>query len=104
MLLRQWVSKESTNAQGHNDSFTHKYSLGQIDSPNVISNESVHEFDILIPEIDGPHSQAGENFSIAWSIEVRLYISWAKDPVIRVPIEIVPSPGGVSPADKPPRQ
>ncbi len=85
------VGKESTVADGHSDSYSYKHSLGQIDSPNVISNDSVHEFDIVIPEIEGPHSRTGHNFEVAWAIEVRLKVPWSKDPIIRVPIKIVPS-------------
>ena len=85
------VGKESIVAHRHSDSYSHKHSLGQIDSPNVISNDSVHEFEIVIPEIDGPHSQTGKNFKVNWTIEVRLKVPWAKDPIIRVPIEILPT-------------
>jgi hypothetical protein len=56
----------------------------------VISSESVHEFEILVPEIEGPHSQSGNNFEVNWTVEVRLFVPWAKDPTIRVPIRIVP--------------
>ena len=84
------VGTESTTAQGHTDSHAHTHQLGQIDSPNVISNESVHEFEILVPEIDAPHSQTGNNFEVNWTVEVRLSVPWAKDPVIRVPIRLVP--------------
>jgi hypothetical protein len=85
------VGKESTVAHGHSDGYSHKHSLGQIDSPNVISNDSAHEFEIVIPEIEGPHSQTGNNFEVVWTIEVRLKVPWAKDPIICVPIEIVPT-------------
>jgi hypothetical protein len=86
------VGKETTTAHGHSDSYSHKYSLGQIDSPNVISNESVHEFEILVPEMEAPYTQTGTNFEVNWTIEVQLFIPWAKDPIIQVPIRILPKP------------
>lgn len=86
------VGQETTKAQGHPDGHSHTFSLGKIDSPNVISSQSVHEFDILVPEIDAPHSQTGTNFQVNWTIEVRLSVPWAKDPVIRVPITLIPKP------------
>ena len=85
------VGRESSEAHGHTDGHSHKHSLGQIDSPNVISSQSVHEFEIVVPELDGPHTQSGTKFSVDWTIEVRLYIPWAKDPTIRVPVTILPA-------------
>lgn len=85
------VGKESSEAGGHRDSHAHHHSLGQIESPNVISTRSVHEFEIVVPPLDAPHTQVGTKFQIDWTIEVRLYIPWAKDPVIRVPVTILPA-------------
>ncbi|MFK7766049.1 MAG: hypothetical protein AB8B55_02320 [Mariniblastus sp.] len=85
------VGTESTVANGHTDSFAYSYPLGQIDSPNVISNDSAHEFELEIPEIEGPHSQTGTHYEVVWTIEVRLKIPWAKDPIIRAPITIAPA-------------
>ena len=84
------VGTESTTAHSHTDSCGHRHSLEDVGSPNVISNESVHEFDIQIPEIEGPYTQSGVNFDVSWHIEVRLEVPWAKDPVIRVPIRLLP--------------
>jgi len=84
------VGQESSKAHGHTDGHSYKHSLGKIDSPKVLSSESVHEFEILIPKLDGPCSQTGKNFEVSWAIEVRLSIPWAKDPVIRIPVRIVP--------------
>jgi hypothetical protein len=85
------VGTESTTAQGHKDSHIHRHPLQAVDSPNVISSESVHEFDLRIPEIDGPFTQNGKNFDVCWSIEVRLKVPWAKDPVIRLPVKLLPA-------------
>ncbi len=85
------VGRESTEAHGHRDSHIYQHSLGQIDAPSVISSQSVHEFEIVVPELEGPPTQSGEKFSIDWSIEVRLHIPWAKDPTIRVPVRILPA-------------
>lgn len=84
------VGTESSNANGHSDRHVHLHPLGDVQAPNIISSETVHEFDILIPEIEGPLTQTGKNFDIDWSIQVQLKIPWAKDPVIQVPIRIVP--------------
>lgn len=86
------VGREQARAHGHSDSHSHKYPLGQIESPNVISSDSVHEFEIAIPVIEAPYTQVGSNFEVDWSVEVRLSVPWAKDPVIQVPIKIMPRP------------
>jgi hypothetical protein len=85
------VGKESCEAHGHTDSHAHNHPLGQIDSPQVISSQSVHEFEIVVPQLEVPHTQSGEKFSVDWTIEVRLYIPWAKDPTIKVPVTILPA-------------
>ncbi len=83
------IGTESSRASGHADSHSYRVSLGEIESPGVIAEESVHEFDITIPELEAPVSRKGVNFEVQWSIEVQLYIPWAKDPIIKVPINIV---------------
>jgi hypothetical protein len=84
------VGKESSEAQGHTDGHHYKHPLGQVNSPSLISSESVHEFEILVPELTDPMSQSGTKFDVRWSVDVRLKIPWAKDPVISVPIKLVP--------------
>ncbi len=84
------VGVESTTAQGHKDSHGHNHPLDDIDSPNVITNESVHEFDVQIPDIEGPYTQTGQNFDVRWFVKVRLKVPWAKDPIIRLPIKLLP--------------
>ncbi|MDA7928855.1 hypothetical protein N9B54_02735 [Mariniblastus sp.] len=84
------VGTESVTANGHTDSYGHRYPLQEIDSPNVISEESVHEFDIQIPEIDAPFTHSGKNFAVKWQIEVQLEVPWAKNPIISLPIILIP--------------
>ena len=86
------VGTESSSADGHTDSHVHLHPLGDVNSPNLISSETIHEFEILIPEFEGPFSQTGKNFDIKWLIQVQLKIPWAKDPVIQVPIRILRGP------------
>ncbi len=86
------VGKESVSAHGHTDSHVHRHELGNVESPNLISSESVHEFPIAIPEFDGPWTQSGSNFEVSWMLEARLKVPWAKDPVIQVPIQLLPQP------------
>ena len=83
------IGKESTVAHSHPDSHEYKYTLGQIDTPGVISSESVHEFDLTIPDNIGPVSQMGRNYSVAWHIQIQIHIPWAKDAFIKAPIRIV---------------
>ena len=85
------VGRETVEAHGHTDNHAHKHSLGQIDSPSVISSQSVHEFEIIVPELEAPHTQSGAKYKIDWMIEIRLYIPWAKDPTITVPVTILPA-------------
>ena len=82
--------KEKTNAKGHSDSANHRIQIGQVDSPKIISGESVHEFEIDVKNFHGPFSQIGTKFSIKWHVEVRLDVPWAKDPIISAPIELHP--------------
>lgn len=83
------VGRESSRAQGHSDGHSYNIPLGEIDSPGIITEESVYEFEIALPLIEAPVTQAGENFEIQWYVEVRLFLPWAKDPIIRVPVRIV---------------
>ena len=85
------VGKETTQARGYKDNAQIRHPLGQANSPGVISSESVHEFGFSVPPLEWPISQVGTNFEIALSIEVKLDVPWAKNPVIRVPIEIHPN-------------
>jgi len=85
------VGTEATNAHGHSDKAHHRHAICEVDSPGLISNESVHEFEVLIPELEGPCTQQGTNFDVSWGIEVRLHIPWAADPVILAPITILPA-------------
>ncbi len=87
------VGIEKSIAQGHEETHNHQHLVCQLDSPGVISNDSVNEFEILIPQLEAPHSQTGKNFGISWQIQVRLYVPWAKDPTLKAPIRILP--GGV---------
>lgn len=82
---------ESTDVNGHRDSTPHTTPLGEIDSPNMIADRSVHEFDVVIPNSLVPHSQSGKNFSVSWKLEAQIHIPWASDPVIRVPVTLLPS-------------
>ncbi len=85
------VGEERARARGHSHSVTHRIPIGEIDSPNIICGDSVHNFEIEVPEYFGPYSQVGTNFSVEWHVEIRLDVPWAKDPVIQAPIEFHPS-------------
>ena len=91
------IGSEWTRADSHTDSHSHNVELGGIESPNVIVGLSTHEFEILVPPRRYPCTQTGTNFSIDWTIEVRLDVPWAKDPVIRAAIEL--QSGGKGRAD-----
>lgn len=84
------VGHESTRARSHTDSWLHSVPIGLIDSPNILSGESAHEFEILVSDFEAPYSQDGTNFSVKWSVEVRIDVPWAKDPIIQAPIEVHP--------------
>jgi hypothetical protein len=83
------IGTESSWAHGHQDQHIHNMPLGEVDSPAVIAQEAVEEFEILIPDIDGLTTRSGKNYSINWKVQVQLHIPWAKDPIIEVPIRIV---------------
>lgn len=83
------LGTENSRAQGHTDSYTHRIPLDEIESPGVIAEEAVHEFEIELPPHEAPVSQTGVNYEVQWLLELRLHIPWAKDPVTQVPIQIV---------------
>lgn len=87
----QLVGKESTDVRSRRDSHFHRIKLGEIDSPNMIAGPSVHEFEILVPPLTVPHSQTGKNFAVVWKFEAQIHIPWASDPVIGVPMTLLPS-------------
>lgn len=83
------VGQESSRAQGHSDGYHYHVPLGEVNAPGVITNESVFEFNVTLPVVDAPVTQTGQNFEVSWFVEVRLFVPWAKDPTIRVPIRVV---------------
>ncbi len=86
------VGKESTVVRSHRDRSVHQIKLGEIESPNMIAGPSVHEFEILVPPLTVPHSQNGKNFAVTWRFEAQIHIPWASDPVIAVPVTLLPTP------------
>ena len=85
------AGRESTNARSYKDSSLHRIALGEVDSPNMIAGRSVHEFEIRVPNLTVPHSQSGSNFNVDWKFEAQIYIPWASDPIIRIPVTLHPS-------------
>ena len=85
------AGRESTNVRNNRDTSHHCIALGEVDAPNMIAGRSVHEFDIKVPNLTVPHSQSGSNFNIDWKFEAQIYIPWASDPIIRIPVTLHPS-------------
>jgi hypothetical protein len=83
------VATESTSAQGHNDLYHHRIEMSNLDSPGLITNETVEEFEIVVPESEAPFTQQGTNFNVAWVVEIRLHIPWAADPIVSAPIKVM---------------
>lgn len=83
---------ETSNVRGDRDSRAWNDMLCEIDAPTVMADRSVHEFDFVVPESKKPFSHIGLNFEVRWSIEAQIYIPWAADPVIRVPVLVAAAP------------
>jgi hypothetical protein len=84
------VGIEKSRAHGHTDSYVHKGESAELGTPNVISGCHEEEF-TLRAETAAPLSARGKLFSIEWFVQVELDVSWAKDPKIRAPIELLPA-------------
>ena len=85
------VGTESTSAQSYKDSYQHRISICEVDTPGLITNETAQEFEIVIPDSEAPLSQQGTNFNVAWAVELRLHIPWASDPIVSAPIRLLPA-------------
>ena len=83
------VADENCMAQGHSSSAQHRIKLDEIDAPHVIGLKNTSEFSFTVPEFKEPVTAQGNNFAIAWHVEVRLDIPWATDAIIRLPITLV---------------
>ncbi len=81
------VGYEKSTAQGHRDSFRFEGEAVALHVPRMIAPSWSAEFEVLA-EAEGPMSGAGKLFSMEWFVEIRLDVPWAKDPVIRAPLEL----------------
>lgn len=91
-IVMTLVGQEKVYASGHRDRYDHRIKIGSVDCPNLISSGAVFEFEIDIPNVAGPFTQVGTKFSVDWHIELQVKIPWAKDPLVRLPIELHPDP------------
>ena len=83
---------ESSKTKMHRDSHEHRHELAQIVSPGVISKGSTFEFELKIPDSIDPPSGSGKRFDVKWWVEIRLEIPWAKDPTMKIPIQLLNKP------------
>lgn len=80
------LATETTKAEGHTDSSIHNFKVSSIKMSHPITQQFDHEFSLSVPDC-GLSTSQGKNFRIDYQLEVRLDVPWAKDPVIRIPVE-----------------
>jgi hypothetical protein len=90
-IRAQLIGIESSEANGHKDTHVHVGVPHDLSSPGSISSNYTQEFS-LPAAITAPLSASGRLFSIDWFVQIELDVPWAKDPKIRVPIQLLPSP------------
>ena len=88
-ILVQLVGIESSEAHGHRDTHVHLGAPHDLGSPGTVTGNYTQEFS-LPAETTAPLTARGKLFSIAWFVQIQLDVPWAKDPKIRVPIELLP--------------
>lgn len=87
-ILVQLVGIERSSAQGHTDSYAHLGTPRDLGTPGTVTAKYAQEFSIPA-QIAAPLTARGQKYSIDWFVQVQLDVPWAKDPTIRVPIELL---------------
>ena len=82
------VGREQTEAEGYTDKHAHYGPVHVIAHPGIIGQSFEQEFRFPVQPA-GPLTAHGKLFSIEWFVEIQLDVPWAKDPRIRIPIELV---------------
>ncbi len=88
-ILVQLVGIESSEAHGHRDRHVHLGEPRDIGSPGTVTGNFTQEFS-LPAATASPLTARGKLFSIEWFVQIQLDVPWAKDPTIRVPIQLLP--------------
>lgn len=88
-ILVQLVGIENSEARGHKDMHVHLGDRHDLGSPGTVTGNYTQEFS-LPAETTAPLTARGKLFSIEWFVQIQLDVPWAKDPTIRVPIELLP--------------
>jgi hypothetical protein len=88
------VGVESSQAQGHKDSHTHQTQPVELAQPGAIHTTFKQEF-AFPAAASAPLTARGKRFSIDWYVQVEFDVPWAKDPMIRAPIVLLPALGSV---------
>ena len=85
------VGQESSEAQGHHDSHTHRGDAVTVATPGTIQGTFTERFMLRAESVrDMPVTSRGSLFSINWFVEIQLDVPWAKDPTIRAPVVLTP--------------
>ncbi len=87
-ILVQLIGIETSEANGHRDSYVHVGEPRDLGTPGTVIKTYSQEFS-LPAETVAPRTTRGEKFSIDWFVQVQLDVPWAKDPTIRTPIEML---------------
>lgn len=87
-LRAQLVGIESSEANGHKDTHVHLGEPHDLGSPGTVTGNYTQEFS-LPAQVAAPLTAKGRLFSIEWFVQIELDVPWAKDPKIRVPIELL---------------
>lgn len=82
------VGTESSQAQGHHDSYAHQGEAIEIARPGTVAGSFTQEFSFPA-QVAAPVTARGQRFSIDWFVQVEFEVPWAKNPKVRAPITLL---------------
>ncbi len=82
------LRKESSEAHGHQDRAVEPIVTHEIPQRPVESDNLFASFDMPVP-IDMIPCVSGQKFALTHELAVSLDVPWAKDPTVRIPIEVL---------------
>lgn len=82
------ISVENVTAHGHASGHIHQGEPLELATGGVIDSEYVQRFQLPV-SLPGPRQVQGTNFKIECFLQIELDVPWAKDPAIRVPVNLV---------------
>jgi hypothetical protein len=82
----QLIRRESSSAEGHEDSYAETIVSERLPQQRGL-NSLLVPFEVRLPE-GMIQTCKGSKFTVAHELAVSLEVPWAKDPTIRIPINV----------------